>query len=74
MRTEEELDFLENHIPDLAQSAVQKAYLDSLSNGNEVIVSIDNALYRISPNGKKEFIKNIAEDIQVDPNKKLVLT
>lgn len=36
MRTQKELDFLESHIPTLANSATRKAYLDTLASGLSV--------------------------------------
>ena len=73
MRTEKELDFLEEHIPNLANSAIQKAYLDALSGGQSVVEAIDGELFEIFPDGHKVFIKNIAEDIPVETNKKIYI-
>ena len=66
MRTEKELDFLESYIPKLANSAVQKAYLDTLSLGNSVLEAVDNKLYEIFPDGTKKFIKDMPLDIKID--------
>ena len=54
MRTDKELDFLENHIPDLAQSALKQAYVDTLSSGNSVLEAIDGKLVEIFPDGTKK--------------------
>ena len=72
MRTEKELDFLEEHIPSLAQNAIQKAYMDTLSSGNSVIESIDGKIVETFPDGTKKTIKFIAADIKID-NKKMVI-
>ena len=66
MRTEKELDFLESYIPKLANSAVQKAYLDTLSLGNSVLETVNNKLYEIFPDGTKKFIKDMPSDIKID--------
>ncbi len=66
MRTDKELDFLESYIPKLANSAVQKAYLDTLSLGNSVLEAVDNKLYEIFPDGTKKFIKDMPLDIKID--------
>ena len=42
MKTDKELDFLEEHIPELANSAIKKAYLDTLSAGLSVTKVIEN--------------------------------
>ncbi len=73
MRTEKEIDFLENHIPTLASSAVQKAYLDALSSGNSVIEAIDGEIFEIFPDGSRKFIKMILADIDVSNNKKIFI-
>ena len=73
MRSEKEIDFLENYIPILVNSAIQKAYLDTLSNGNSVLESIDGTIYEIFPDGSRKVIKKIAEDIKIDINKKIVI-
>ena len=71
MRTQKELDFLENYIPELANSAVRQAYLDTLARGESVLESIDNKLYEIFPNGKKVFIKEISQNIKIDITKRV---
>lgn len=40
MRTQKELDFLENYIPELANSAVRQAYLDTLVRGVRVSLNL----------------------------------
>ena len=73
MRTESEIDFLESYIPDLAESAVKKAYLDALSSGYSVLISLDGAIYEIFPDGKKVFIKKIEKNTEIDPSVNLVI-
>ncbi len=73
MRSEKELDFLENHIPSLASSAVQKAYIDALSSGNSVMEAIDGEIFEIFPDGTRKFIKAIFADIDVSKNKKIFI-
>lgn len=69
MRTEKELDFLEEMIPALANSATHKAYLDTLSSGRSVMEAIDGAIYEIFPDGSKKFIKSIEKDIELSDQK-----
>ena len=71
MRTQEEIDFLENYIPELANSAVKKAYLDTLSSGNSVLETIENELYEVFPDGTKVFIKNVSKNIKINLNKRV---
>jgi len=73
MRSEKEIDFLESHIPALANSAIQKAYLDTLSSGNSVLEAVNGTIYEIFPDGRKKIIKKIAEDVKIDLTKKIVI-
>jgi hypothetical protein len=66
MRTEKELDFLESHIPDLAESAFKKAYLDALSSGTSVLEAIDGKIIETFPDGTQKIIKEIAADRKVN--------
>lgn len=65
MRTEKELDFLEKHIPNLANSAVQKAYLDTLSQGSSVVEAINGELVEIYPDGTKVVLKTLEKEVKV---------
>ncbi len=71
MRTQNEIDFLENYIPELANSAVKKAYLDTLSSGNSVLETIENKLYEIFPDGRRVFIKNVSKNVKIDASKRV---
>lgn len=73
MRSEKELDFLENHIPTLASNAVQKAYIDTLSSGNSVIEAIDGEIFEIFPDGTRKLIKTIFADIDVSQKQKIFI-
>ncbi len=57
--TEENIDFLETQIPDLAELAFQQAYWHNLSSGNTVTVLEDDKIVEISPDGKKRVIKTM---------------
>lgn len=66
MKTEKELDFLESYIPELANSAVKKAYLDTLSAGLSVTQVIEDKIYEVFPDGTKRFIKEIKPAVKID--------
>jgi len=70
---EAELNNLEEFIPNLAQGALQKAYLDTLAKGNSVLIVIDNSIYEVFANGDKKKIKDVEPMIHVDTNKKIKL-
>ncbi len=66
MRTEKELDYLEKQIPKLAESAVQKAYLDALSRGNSVMEVSEGKIVKTYPDGTQDYVKTVDADIEVD--------
>lgn len=57
--SEENIDFLENQIPELAELALQQAYWQTLSSGNVVTVLEDNEIIEISPDGKQRVLRAI---------------
>ncbi len=70
---ETELNNLENYIPTMASATLQKAYLDTLANGNSVLEVIDNILYEVFADGTKKKIKDIAPSLKFDITKKILL-
>ncbi len=56
MRTEAELDYLEEMIPELAESATKKAHLDALSRGQSVTEIRKGKLVSIAPDGSQTLI------------------
>lgn len=72
MRTEKELDFLEAHIPTLAESAFKKAYLDALSSGTSVLEAIDGKIIEVFPDGTRKTIKKIAADRKIEIDDEVV--
>ncbi len=68
MRTEKELDFLETLIPELAESATKKAYLDALSRGSSVVEIIGDKIVSTAPDGTRTIMKNAKPMITVRKN------
>ena len=56
MRTEAELDYLEEMIPEFAESATKKAHLDALSRGQSVTEIRKGKLVSIAPDGSQTLI------------------
>ncbi len=65
MRTEEELDYLETLIPELAESATKKAHLDALSRGLSVTEIIDGKLVVVAPDGTKTIVEDAKPKVKV---------
>jgi hypothetical protein len=56
---EREMQYLEEHIPALAQSAVTQAYWQSLAAGYSVLESEDGIIYERFPDGSSKMVKTI---------------
>ncbi|MBS0622247.1 MAG: hypothetical protein JSR80_04750 [Verrucomicrobia bacterium] len=71
--SEEEMLYLEKHIPELAELAFKKAYWDALASGSSVVISENGALMEVFPNGKKKFIKHLPPWTPVVPGQKFYI-
>ena len=57
---EKMIDYLEKHIPEMAQAAVKQAYWQALASGSSVLVGENGVINEVFPDGTVKFIKNIA--------------
>lgn len=55
--SEKSMQFLEEHIPELAQSAVTQAYWQALASGSSVLQSENGAIFEVFPDGTRKLIK-----------------
>lgn len=55
---EQTLRFLEEHIPELAESAVTQAYWQALASGCSVLESDNGVIYEVFPDGTRQVIKS----------------
>jgi hypothetical protein len=62
---EEEIPFLEEHIPELADLAFKQAYWAALASGSSVLIRDNNDLIEIFPDGRRKFIKHLPPTISV---------
>lgn len=65
MLTEEELDYLEEQIPLLAETATKQAYWQTLASGDKVIIAENGFLIEVSPDGSKKVVKEIGKPVKV---------
>jgi hypothetical protein len=63
--SEKSMQFLEEHIPELAQSAVTQAYWQALAAGNSVLQSDNGAIYEVFPDGTRQLIKTTPPPVAV---------
>ena len=59
MLTDQELDFLEQQIPILAETAMKQAYWQTLTSGNSVMIAENGFLIEVSPDGSRKVVKEI---------------
>lgn len=57
--TEKELDFLEQQIPDLAETATRRAFWATLASGDSAVIAEDGVIVSIRPDGTKTILKEI---------------
>lgn len=69
--SEEEISYLEEHIPDLASAASWQAYWAALAAGCSVLISENGNLIEVFPNGNHKFIKRLSPPIRVTPGKRI---
>lgn len=63
--TEETLQNLEAHIPELAESAIRKAYYQALTVEGKVIEARNGQLVEVSASGQVRILRTIAAPISV---------
>ncbi len=59
------IEYLEQHIPELAESATSQAYWQALAEGNSVIIAQNGKLIEVFPDGTQVLIKEIAPRIKM---------
>ena len=72
--TEESMRFLEEHIPDLADAAVKQAYWQALATGSSVLVSEEDALVEIFPDGTRKVLKQLEPQTAVKLGQRMELS
>ncbi len=71
--SEEAIDFLEEKIPELAEMAFKQAYWQALASGHSVLKAENGALYRVFPDGSKEFVKKLPPRTPMTVGQKIIL-
>ena len=65
MLNEKELNYLEQQIPILAETATKQAYWQTLASGDKVMIAEDGKLIEVSPDGSRKIIKEIEKPMKV---------
>ncbi|HEX4839079.1 MAG TPA: hypothetical protein VFU89_01405 [Rhabdochlamydiaceae bacterium] len=69
--SEKELDYLEEHIPELAEVAFKQAYWAALASGSSVLVRENGNLVEVFPDGTRKVIKPFPPSTPVAIGQKL---
>jgi hypothetical protein len=69
--SEKAIDYLEAHIPELAEVAFKQAYWAALASGSSVLVSENGSLVEVFPDGERKFIKKLSPWTPVKRGQKL---
>ena len=62
---EQSMQFLEDHIPDLADAAFTQAYWQALATGSSVLKVEQGKIVEVFPDGSRKLIKQISATIPV---------
>lgn len=57
--SEEAMNFLEEHIPDIAEAAFKQAFWAALASGSSVLIREKEDLVEVFPDGTRKFIKRL---------------
>ena len=71
--TEQSMKFLEEHIPELAESAVTQAYWQTLASGSSVLESDNGVIYEVFPDGTRKVVKTTTPPTAVVLGEKRVI-
>jgi len=62
---EKQMQFMENSIPELAGSALKRAYYQALATSGKVVEAIDGKLVETSSDGQRRVLKELSKPIHV---------
>ena len=60
------IEFLENHIPELADAAFRQAYWQALAAGSSVMVADGGQIVEVFPDGDRKVVKQISKPIRIN--------
>lgn len=69
---EEEIEYLEEQIPLMAEYATRIAYWQTLASGNSVLIAKNGKIIEVMPDGTEKFIKEIAKPLFVSKRRFII--
>lgn len=73
MITEASMCFLEEHIPELVDSAIKQAYWQALATGNSVLQYEEGAIYEVFSDGTRTIVKTLEPQLHVMPGQQVII-
>jgi hypothetical protein len=71
--TDQMIDFLESHFPELMATATKQAYWQTLASGQSVLIAEAGNLIEVFPDGTKKIIKKIGQPLPATIGEKIIL-
>ena len=69
--SEKALNYLENHIPELALAATKQAFWQALASGSSVLISQDGCIVEIFPDGTTKIVEKNKPFVET-PSSKII--
>ncbi len=69
---EKTIEYLEKHIPEMAQAAVKQAYWQALASGSSVLISDDGFIKEIFPDGTSRIVEKTEPFIEVEKGRTII--
>ena len=63
--SENKFELLDKTILEMMQTAVKKAYQDALSSGNSILISENDEIVEVFPDGTRKFVQKIEPRIKI---------
>jgi hypothetical protein len=61
--SEQAIDYIEQHLPELMATATKQAYWQTLASGHSVLIAENGYLIEVFPDGTKKVIKEINKPV-----------
>lgn len=70
---EKTIRYLEEHIPELAETAIHQAYWYALASGSNVLIAENGFLVEVHPDGSRKILKKLQPPIKVKIGQRLII-
>jgi hypothetical protein len=71
--SEQAIDYIEAHLPELMATATKQAYWHTLASGHSVLIAENGKLLRVQPDGTKECIEELEMPTKVEKGSRITI-